>query len=93
MNIVSDGEDYTLSGELLDLFVTEENIYKGNVAIKYSIKKKDKTIWTSTAQGSSRKFGRSYSYENYMESISESIFSSVQNLLENESFRKQLKSP
>jgi hypothetical protein len=82
--------DVVLGGEILEFMVVETNTYKGDVRLRLTLKKQGKTEWTGVTTGTSGHWGRSYKAENYYETISDSLLYAVQNLAQDEGFRKAL---
>jgi hypothetical protein len=91
MDIVQSGEKITLSGEIKDLFVEEENTYKGRAIIKFVATKGGTVVWSGVMAGSATRFGRSYKMDNYMESISDSIMDSLAKLTADQEFKTAVK--
>jgi hypothetical protein len=80
----------TLSAELLDFFVLERTTYVGNVRLKVTVRKGDKALWMGMAVGSSKRFGRSFSLENYHETLSDSVLEALSSLFKDGAFLKAL---
>ncbi|MGZ3722625.1 MAG: hypothetical protein ACXVA9_06830 [Bdellovibrionales bacterium] len=91
LEIVESGEDLNISGVIKDLFVTEASLYKGSATIKYIVRKGDTEVWSGVETGGSKRFGRSYKMENYMEAVSDSVVDSLMGLLNDQAFRSALK--
>jgi len=91
MDIVDKGAQLTLSGTIRDYSVREENTYVGNCAIKYTLSKGDKVVWTGVYTGSAKRFGRSYKMDNYMETLSDSLMDTLKKLLNDSEFRAAAK--
>jgi hypothetical protein len=91
MDIVQSGEKITLSGEIKDLFVEEENTYKGRAIIKYVATKGGTVVWSGVMSGSATRFGRSYKMDNYMESVSDAIMDSLAKLTADQEFKTAVK--
>jgi hypothetical protein len=91
LEVVENGQDYVITGTIKDLFSDESNIYKGTATIKYEVKKGDKVVWSDVKSGSSKRFGRSYKMENYMESISDAIVDSLMKFLNDSEMKAALK--
>jgi hypothetical protein len=91
LEIVSSGESYQISGAIKDLFVNESNLYKGTVTIRYIVKKGGKEVYNEIKTGSSKRFGRSYKMENYMESISDALVDSLMKFLNDSALKSALK--
>jgi len=91
LNMVDDAGDLTLSGEIRQYFVTEVNVYRGEVAIVLHLKNSaGKEIWSGVAQGDAERFGRSYRADNYFEVLSDTLLKATHNLLVNPGFHDSL---
>jgi hypothetical protein len=92
VNIVEGPGDVNLSGEIRQYFVTETNLYHGDLSILMHAKNAEgKEIWSGALLGGAEHFGRSYKADNYYESLSDSIVRAAYNLLTNQEFRQALK--
>ena len=81
----------TISGELLSFFVTETDVYVGDVSIKLKVADAaGNVLWTGMANGASKRFGRSYKDENYFEVLSDSLLDAISGLLKNARFMDAL---
>jgi hypothetical protein len=88
---LSDGKgDLTLQGEITDYFVNETNNYEGSMIVKLVLLKGDKPIWKGTVSGTNKRFGRSYKYDNYMETLSDLIVDLTTKLASTADFKAQL---
>ena len=91
LNIVDDGADVVMSGEIRQFFVTEVNTYGGELSILVHLKNSaGKELWTGVVAGDSTRWGRSYSAENYYETMSDMLLRGAFNLLSNPGFREAL---
>jgi hypothetical protein len=91
LNIVDDGAEVVLSGEIRQFFVTEVNTYGGELSIMVHLKNTaGKELWTGVVAGDSTCWGRSYSAENYYETMSDMLLRGAFNLLSNPGFREAL---
>ena len=92
VNLVENNADIVIQGELLHFFVTEDKTYKGNVGLKITaLNSSGAILWQGITTGSAKRFGKSYSLENYYEVLSDSYSDSVNNLLKNTSFIQAFK--
>jgi len=74
VQVVEEGADVTLSGEVITFFVEEGDRYRGTVALKLSVAGADGAErWAGQLSGDSDRFGRSYKYDNYMETLSDGL--------------------
>ena len=79
--------DLLLQFSLVNFFVTEESIYKGNVSFLVTAKGKDGSmIWEDAIHGDSNRWGRSYSVNNYLECICNAFVDAVYALVANKKF-------
>jgi hypothetical protein len=91
LNIVDDGAEVVLSGEIRQFFVTEVNTYGGELSIMVHLKNTaGKELWTGVVAGDSTRWGRSYSAENYYETMSDMLLRGAFNLLSSPGFREAL---
>lgn len=91
LNIVDDGADVVMSGEIRQFFVTEVNTYGGELSILVHLKNNaGKELWTGVVAGDSTRWGRSYSAENYYETMSDMLLRGAFNLLSSPGFREAL---
>jgi hypothetical protein len=85
---VADQGDVVLTGELLEFFVTEDNMYEGKVRLKLVLLDlAGKALWEAVVQGRGRRMGRSYKAENYQEAASEALLTAGVNLVKDASFQ------
>lgn len=88
MDVVKDNGNLTLEADIMKFFVTEQSIYKGQVALKVRLLSKAKAVlWEEMIIGESVRFGKSYSATNYYEALSNSVISAVYSILRNDSFK------
>ena len=89
VNLVTTRPDILVAFKILRFYVTEGNIYSGDVAFKVSAYANDnRLLWTGVVAGNSRKWGRSFSSENYLECICNSFLEAICKLLKNDAFLK-----
>jgi uncharacterized lipoprotein YajG len=89
---VSNNGNVVLSGEVVEFFVTEENTYDARVAIKLmATDASGKVLWEGMIGGDSHRFGRSYSLENYYETLSDALIDGVQHLLQGSNFSSSIR--
>lgn len=78
-----------LSGEITNLFVTEENTYSTQVSVRFRLEdQKGGLVWEGIVSGDAHQWGRSFSEENYNEQISDAIKRTYAHLLSNAAFQK-----
>ena len=59
--------------------------------MRMTLKKANKIVWTGLITGSSKRTGRSYSLDNYMETLSDAIMDFAKQFAENKSLYEKLK--
>ena len=82
----SDTADFALRGEILVLFVTEENTYRADARIRFTLEDKSGSLWYGSAQADATRWGRSMSAQNYNEEISDVLKKTYADLLSNPDF-------
>ena len=70
----------TLGGEIIAFGVVEKDMYMGDVRIKVTVRRGDKTLWAGMAMGTSKRWGRSFKLENYHETLSDALLDAVAHL-------------
>jgi hypothetical protein len=91
LEVVKEGGDVTLGGEVTQFLVTEKDTYVGDVRLKLKLTGKDgKELWTGIGGGAGKRWGRSYKLENYHEVLSDSLLEAAVSLMKDEGFRKGL---
>jgi len=85
--LVPEGPTRTISAEVQRFFVNEANTYKADVALRFTVRDgQGRTVWQGLAEGSSNRWGKSYSAENYYEALSNAFLESVKDLVKNPEF-------
>lgn len=87
LKIVNEKSQYILSGEIKEFFVSETDTYAGVLKIHFILKKGNQLVWQGDIVGKNTRSGRSYKYENYMETLSDSLIDACYQLLENDGFK------
>jgi hypothetical protein len=88
LNVVDGPGALVLSGEIRQFFVTETGTYHSELSLVLHLKDAHgKEIWSGAAAGSTQRFGRSYTAENYYETMSDAVLRATQNLLSNAAFK------
>ena len=83
--------DYSLTGEIKEFYAEENPGYAGSLTMQMTLKKANKIVWTGLITGSSKRTGRSYSLDNYMETLSDAIMDFAKQFAENKSLYEKLK--
>ena len=80
-----------LDADIVNLWVEEAQVYKGEARLRFSLKGAGgKELWAGLASGSSTRWGRSKSRDNYNEVISDSLAQALAGLMGEAEFRKAL---
>lgn len=88
VKIVPSGASRVLNFEVAEFFVTEGNTYQGNVTLQVALQNgSGQVLWKGSTRGSSHRFGRSFSEENYENVISDATLDALRALLGNPDFQ------
>jgi hypothetical protein len=80
-----------IKGEVTRFFVRETSLYRSEVSVHLTVVGHDgKTLWSGTASGEAKRFGRSYELEDYYEVLSDAIVNTVSSMLQSAQFQKAL---
>lgn len=80
-----------IKGEVTRFFVGETSLYRSEVSVHLTVVGRDgKTLWSGTASGEAKRFGRSYELEDYYEVLSDAIVNTVSSMLQSAQFQKAL---
>jgi hypothetical protein len=91
LTLVDSNETVVLKGEVLQFYVLEDTRYKGMVGIKLTAESlAGVNLWQGVLTGTAKRFGRSYSQDNYYETLSDSFLNAIQSLMKNEDFKNAL---
>ncbi len=91
IDVVRSGGTLLLDADIVKFYVTEESVYKANVALKVRVKTPGgAVIWEGMTSGSATRWGSSYKAENYYEGLSNATISAVHGLLKNDSFKQAI---
>ena len=91
LKTVDSGGTVTIKGEVTQFFVRETSLYRSEVTVHLSVVSRDgKVLWSGTASGEAKRFGRSYKLENYYEVLSDAIVNTVSSMLQSAQFQKVL---
>jgi hypothetical protein len=93
VTVVPTGATRVLRLELGELFVNEGNLYQGSVTLRVSLENgSGQVLWKGAMRGSSHRFGRSFTEENYEQVISDSTLDALRALLGNPDFQAAVRS-
>jgi hypothetical protein len=91
LTTVDSGGSVTIKGEVTQFYVRETSLYRSEVAVHLTVVGRDgKVLWSGTASGEAKRFGRSYKLENYYEVLSNAIVNTVSSMLQSPQFQKAL---
>lgn len=80
-----------VKGEVTQFFVRETSLYRSEVSVHLTVVGHDgRTLWSGTASGEAKRFGRSYELEDYYEVLSDAIVNTVSSMLQSAQFQKAL---
>jgi hypothetical protein len=88
IDVVKTDGTYTLEGDIVKFYVTEESMYKADVGLKMRLLSKSGVVWEGMVTASSTRWGSSYKAENYYEGLSNAVISAVHSLLKDEAFKQ-----
>jgi hypothetical protein len=89
LDVVDSGETATIKGEVKQFFVAETSTYEAQVRFLITVTDPSgNPRWSGVIDGNARRFGRSYSAENYYEVLSDAVVTAVASLLADEGFLK-----
>jgi hypothetical protein len=89
--ITESGGNLILRGEVTSFFVTETDLYRGDVRLRLDlVDPSGRVLWSGIVGGTANHFGRSYKEENYLETLSDSLTHAAFNLMHNGDFEKAL---
>jgi hypothetical protein len=91
LNTVDSNGAVVVKGEVRQFFVVETGTYEGTVAVHLTlVGRNGNTLWSGTASGDAKRFGRSYRAENYYEVLSDSVVNTTSSMLQSAEFQKAL---
>lgn len=91
LKTVDSGGAVTIKGEVTQFYVRETSLYRSEVTVHLTVVGRDgKVLWSGTASGEAKRFGRSYKLENYYEVLSNAIVNTVSSMLQSPQFQKVL---
>lgn len=91
LNTVDSKGSVIVKGEVTKFFVRETGTYQGEVAVHLSVVSPGgATLWSGTATGEAKRFGRSYKLENYYEVLSDATVNTVSSMLRSAEFQRAL---
>jgi hypothetical protein len=74
VEVVAQGGDLVISGDVSRFMVEETDRYRGTVTLRLAVRDASgNELWSGQLSGDSDRFGRSYKYDNYMETLSDAL--------------------
>jgi hypothetical protein len=93
VNVVDNGGDVIVSGEIRDFFVNESENYVGTITVYVTLTNASgKVLWQGVAGGGATNFGRSYKADNYYETLSNAVLKLSNSMLNSQGFHAALQS-
>jgi hypothetical protein len=87
VTMVKSGGTLSLEADIIKFYVTEESLYKADVALKVRVRSKNgDVLWEGMVSASASRWGSSYKADNYYEGLSNATISVVHSLLKNDQF-------
>lgn len=91
LNTVDSNGSVIIKAEVKQFFVRETGTYQAEVAVHLSVVSPGGAIlWSGTAAGDAKRFGRSYKLENYYEVLSDATVNTVSSMLRSPEFQRAL---
>jgi hypothetical protein len=76
--VVEADADLVITGKVTHFMVEEGDHYRGRVSVRLQVADAaGKELWSGVVSGSSKRFGRSYKEENYMETLSDAYLAAL----------------
>lgn len=76
--VVDADADLVITGKVTSFMVEEGDHYRGRVSVRLQVADgAGKELWAGAVSGSSKRFGRSYKEENYMETLSDAYLAAL----------------
>jgi hypothetical protein len=87
INVVASGATRTIQVDVMDFDVEEDNTYNAHAIFNISLQDKSGAVmWSGTTRGKSKRFGKSFDEENYLEALSNATSDAVLDLLKDDAF-------
>lgn len=82
-----------VDADLLEYRVDEGGTFKGLVRIRVAVRRDGAVVWTGTYDGTSKRWGKDYSPENFNEALSNALAEATSKLVQDEGFGRALAPP
>jgi hypothetical protein len=91
LNTVDNNGAVIVKGEVQRFFVGETSTYQAEVEVHLTLMSRaGKKLWSGTASGDAKRFGRSYKLENYYEVLSDALVNTTSSILQSDQFQKAM---
>lgn len=91
LNTVDNNGAVIVTGEVQRFFVGETSTYQAEVEVHLTLMSRaGKKLWSGTASGDAKRFGRSYKLENYYEVLSDALVNTTSSILQSDQFQKAM---
>ena len=87
VSTVASGATRVIKAEVREYYVTEGESYKADVVLRFTVEDgAGRTLWQGTGEGHANRWGRSYSEENYQESLCNAFLEATKDVMRNREF-------
>jgi hypothetical protein len=87
VSMVASGATRVISAEVRRYFVTEGETYKADVVLRFTVEDgAGRTLWQGTSEGHANRWGRSFSEQNYQESLCNAFLEATKDVMRNREF-------
>jgi hypothetical protein len=87
VSTVASGATRVIKAEVQRYFVSEGETYKADVALRFTVEDgAGRTLWQGIGEGYASRWGRSYTEENYQESLCNAFLEATKNVMEKREF-------
>jgi len=84
---VASGATRVIKAEVRRYFVTEGETYQADVLLRFTVEDgAGRTLWQGLAEGHANRWGRSYSEENYQQSLCNAFLEATKDVMQNREF-------
>jgi hypothetical protein len=84
---VASGATRVIKAEVRRYFVTEGDMYKADVVLRFTVEDGGgRTLWQGIGEGHANRWGRSYTEENYQQSLCNAFLEATKDVMQNRDF-------
>lgn len=92
VDVVEGGAAYIVTGKVSELLVTEGEVYDGQATVLMTVSEaKGSSVWKGVAAGRAKRWGRTFSADNYMETLSDAYARALGSMFADEGFQAAVK--